>query len=616
MTARDELSSFFATSLMNIKAQCPSGQSKIVAPTAEERQLLNCNSYGTFAIPLGTFRRHDDVAAYLCRYGSVLQGAGVGAPSTAPAPTTTSRLVWDGSSSSSSSASSDRGLTNCRMSYADYNGVSLLGDRWGSGAYHFQSSSPTALSAKRRTATESVILPAIPATSKSSQPLTFSNPINTARAPTPLPIAVDFSSDDNDELLPNENKTQQFFRLAQRHRDQRVRLMDRQERQHRGQHAAKLQALLASKRGGTASAESAPPPQPPPSEREMVLPKLPRAPQLPPRPDAARRAPLSTAKLQLQSPCCTMPPPAAPATQQPYVYYLPRNGACMVGRHDSDCALAVNGFQTVASEEESESSSGSSSTYSDSGDSDSDSTLAEERELWGVCPLRDFPRVKSPDWAALCSSSESSDSDDENTSECEESGSAASSEEGGGADVEAVFVAPPSPDSAMLAQRDARPPLKKPDDSSTLTKARAEASMYALKVHRSADAGLTVNSSRDTASSTVNLPDSSPTSSSLFTIAQSDSRNNGLPNRLRPFAILALQQQQQHPNPSSPKSAKAYHRLLQPLQRHREGAEKDREGSIAKFFLCPRITSRGEAPTERLRLHRPNGLLHPFKGML
>ncbi|KPA78944.1 hypothetical protein ABB37_06008 [Leptomonas pyrrhocoris] len=624
MTTNEDFSSFCATSLMDFKSQSPKRRSKVVAPTAEERRLLNYNSYGTFAIPYGAFRRHsDDAATSFYRHDSVIEEGNANHLSIVSAVNvSTSTSSSEDSADTLSSASSARGLTSCRQSYATYNGGSTWGGRWGSGAYHFENSGRAPITAKTYTATSSVPLPVMPAmpampdvqavavVPQSPKRLCAVKPIRTVHPPTPPPIEVDFSGDNDDELLPDENKTQQFFRLALQHRNRRVRLMEQRESGQKPPRRARVrpQVVLSNKKSAFSAALAAVFARPLPKEKKRVmLPTPPRAPQSPQqRPDRSRYASLSTAKPDSQQAHRTDPPSDAPATATLRAPHLrSRNGAPPFAGQMVDYAWEMDNFHkpalAVAAAAEVTSSNASSESSSTSSDSDAEPIPAEERELWGVCPQRDFPLVRSPVWAALDNprhhdgsgenahngSSAAPDGDDDRSS------SDSSSEDEDDEEVGVVFASSPSFAVAMHTERSTPLPGEKPT-------ARSEVAMYALKMHRSPEMGLTVNSSHGTANSTDCLSDSSSSSSKSSSGSSSSSMPRGsckgaAPNQTRQRADVALQ----------------------PPQQHGESTTSRRERNGARVIFRPRAPEISEAmPIVHLRYRRPNGFRRMFNGKI
>jgi hypothetical protein len=616
MAACGEFSSFFSTSLINLKAQSPNGQSKTSAPTEEERTILGGNDYGTFAIPFGTFHQSTTGATSLYRQDSGVQSASA---SDASPPTVASTAASGGSSdssSSSSSLSSARGLTSCRQSYANYNGVSILWGRWGSNAYHPGNSSHTYTTAKKSTETvmRNVALPVIAPLSRFPQQRPPARPINILKAPTPPPINIDFSCDDADELLPGETKTEQFFRLAQQHRDQRVRQMDKREREQRRQRLNQPQAFSNGQSGLPVGAATASPPPPPTAFRgaEGMPPLPPRAPHPQQRPGWARYI--------------AAPPSALPAA---YPGRPPYNGPYLFESQNVDRAWSSNhpsnNHPNTSAEAHygSGSSSDSSSSCTDSGASSVSSIPAEERELWGVCPQRDFPLVKSPVWEALDNSHHNNSGDDStsdtaSSSSDEVSSAATSDNDDDEDDAESVEVVVATPPPAMSAFQLPATSRNRPNTATAAASARSEVAMHPLKVHRSHDANnsSTINTSNFTAQSTANLSDSSSSSSSESPTSHHRGGNHrGAPsNHLRASSELTVQ-----PRSTTLHTPTDVLDVAPPchFEGHREETSSRSERNGSRVQYRPHSPSRvGVTPVSTLRYRRGNGFRRMFKGLI
>ncbi|KAL7705843.1 hypothetical protein N2W54_001646 [Lotmaria passim] len=651
MRNNDVFSSFFASSLANLKAQSPKEKSTVTDPTAEEQLLLRGTSFGTFSIPFDTFRRANGNATSLYRHSSLTQMGGERDPTTATAVSTTATtttvatpyslasapvfVAEDGVStmfSSPSSSSFERGQKICREPYANCKGVSVLGERWGSGAYDYGNSgralqttpTKTATKAPAITARADVALPAIVTAPKCPPRRTVVAPIRTVKASTPSAIEVDFSCDDDDQPLPDENKTQQFFRLAQQHRDQRMRLIKKHKREQRRRNRAKTQAPAANKTGDSAAAAS-----------------LPLPPSSPQQPSKAHDDSIPAAKDSVQPPNYRVPHPpffAAPAAHDARHSFPSSDGGYILDNDGNDYLWLIDdNFQAAESvvkkedEAEAEADDSTSSSSSTSASSDSkasssaESILLEERELWGVCPRRDFPMVKSPVWAMLDGpqhhGGESTSCDDDASL----SGDASALLSGR---ADAVQDHPEDFGEVMeLVVTTTLPPVESTTDSSqhlnesttpagttTAPALRSEVSMHALKIRHNPDTRLTDNSSHVTMNSTANLSDSPEAPSNVS--SRSSSASLTPPPLLGSCEATTKVAVQHRPLPPRTSPGSRGHEPSQ-LQQSEEVRRCRQEVSIAKVENHPRTPPRMDVgPAEPRRYRRANRFRRIFKGLL
>lgn len=644
MRNNEVFSSFFASSLANLKAQIPKEKSKVTDPTAEEQLLLRSTSFGTFSIPFDTFRRANGDATSLYRHSSLTQMGGELDPTTATAVSTTATtttvatpyspasapvfVAEDGVSTmspSSSSSSLERGQKICREPYANCKGVSVLGERWGSGAYDYGNSGRALQTTLTKTATKApaiaaranVALPAIVTAPKCPPRRTVVAPIRTVKAPTPSVIEVDFSCDDDDQPLPDENKTQQFFRLAQQHRDQRMRLIKKHKREQRLRNRAKTQAPAANKTGDPAAAAS-----------------LPLPPSSPQQPSKAHGDSIPAAKDSVQPPNYRVPHPpffAAPAAHDARHSFPSSDGGYILDNDGNDYLWLIDdNFQAAESvakkedEAEADDSTSSSSSTSASSDSSAESIPFEERELWGVCPRRDFPMVKSPVWAMLDDpqhhGSESTSCDDDASLSGDASAllsgrpdAVQDHPEDFGEAVELVVTTTPPP---MESTTDSSQHLNEsttPAGTTTTPALRSEVSMHALKIRHNPDTRLTDNSSHVTMNSTANLSDSPETSSNMS--SRSSSASPTPPPLLGSCEATTKVAVQHRPLPPRTSPGCRGHEPSQ-LQQSEE-VRCRQEVNIAKVENHPRTPSQMDVgPAGPPRYRRANPFRRIFKGLL
>lgn len=442
-------------------------------------------------------------------------------------------------------------------------------------------------------------------------------PLAVTKAPTPPPITLDFSKDDDDELLPYENKTQQFFRLAQEHRDKRVKAMEKLEKEKRHSRAYE----------GAAKTSPAP---------VLLPPRPPRAPNSQPRPEraGAPHSPMVAMRVASQRPQHPAQPPQRFLAQQHQHAREPTTRASNVvdNIHSVDYAwftpplhspMVEEGDQVRASPASSCASSGSSRSDSVSSDRD-DAIAAEDRELWGVCPRRDFPLVLSPKWSALegghSDSSEhgksAADSGVSSASSCSRSAVSSSSSSGsddddGGDSVEVIVATPPVEAAYLMPLPPVAPqcvsaPTAASEGQQTSSSAmRTAVSMYALKVHGAAQKALGVQSSNATANSTANLSDSSSSSSASDDASSCASTGD---SRATPEVAVQSRQQRSEGTRKPPQP--------QPQQQPVRNTATNTTTTSTKIFFRPRSPPRAEGkavPT--LRYRRANGFRRIFKGL-